>query len=103
MELSELLARIVGWLRAGYPHGVPDTDYLPLLAVLARRLSEDEVRQVAAELVLLGALPADRADVGVIITKLTDEMPRAADLDRVRAHLRAGGWPIDDSWPEPLQ
>ncbi|WP_433560564.1 DUF3349 domain-containing protein [Nocardia sp. CA-151230] len=103
MELSELLARIVGWLRAGYPQGVPDTDYLPLLAVLARRLSEDEVRQVAAELVLLGALPADRADVGVIITKLTDEMPRAADLDRVRAQLRAGGWAIDDSWPEPLQ
>ncbi|MFJ9370478.1 DUF3349 domain-containing protein [Nocardia sp. NPDC101769] len=103
MELSELLARIVGWLRAGYPNGVPDTDYLPLLAVLARRLSEDEVRQVAAELVLLGALPADRADVGVIITKLTDEMPRAGDLDRVRAQLRAGGWPIGDSWPEPLQ
>ncbi len=61
------------------------------------------MRQVAAELVLLGALPADRADVGVMIIKLTDEMPRAADLDRVRAQLRAAGWPIDDSRPEPLQ
>ncbi|GAB2539096.1 DUF3349 domain-containing protein [Nocardia heshunensis] len=103
MALSELLARIVAWLRAGYPQGVPDHDYLPLLAVLARRLTEDQVRQVAAELILLGALPADRADVGVLITKLTDEMPRDADLDRVLAQLRAGGWPIDDTWPDSAQ
>ncbi|MFE3187805.1 DUF3349 domain-containing protein [Nocardia sp. NPDC059240] len=103
MALSELLARIVAWLRAGYPQGVPDTDYLPLLAVLARRLTEDQVREVAAELILLGALPADRADVGVLITKLTDEMPRDSDLDRVRAQLRAGGWPVDDTWPESAQ
>ncbi|WP_405495426.1 DUF3349 domain-containing protein [Nocardia sp. NBC_00511] len=100
MDLSELLARIVGWLRAGYPQGVPDTDYLPLLAVLARRLSETEVRQVADALMLEGALPADRADAGVGITKVTDEMPREADLERVREHLRAGGWPVDDTWPE---
>ncbi|MEC3956350.1 DUF3349 domain-containing protein [Nocardia sp. CDC153] len=100
MALSELLARIVAWLRAGYPQGVPDTDYLPLLAVLAKRLTEDQVRQVAAELILLGALPADRADVGVLITKLTDEMPRDSDLERVRAQLRAGGWPIDEGWPQ---
>ncbi|MVU82440.1 DUF3349 domain-containing protein [Nocardia sp. ET3-3] len=100
MALSEWLARIVSWLRAGYPHGVPDTDYLPLLAVLARRLSEEQVRQVAAELVMLGSLPADRVDVGVLITELTDEMPRESDLERVRAHLRAGGWPIDDGWPQ---
>ncbi|WP_040808482.1 DUF3349 domain-containing protein [Nocardia concava] len=100
MALSELLSRIIGWLRAGYPQGVPDTDYLPLLAVLARRLSEEQVRQVAEELMLLGALPVDRADVGVIITRLTDEMPRETDLERVRKHLRAGGWPIDEGWPE---
>ncbi|GAB0108462.1 DUF3349 domain-containing protein [Nocardia sp. JMUB6875] len=100
MALSELLTRIIGWLRAGYPQGVPDTDYLPLLAVLARRLSEEQVRQVAEELMLLGALPVDRADVGVIITRLTDEMPRESDLERVREHLRAGGWPIDEGWPE---
>ncbi|AYF75782.1 DUF3349 domain-containing protein [Nocardia yunnanensis] len=100
MALSELLARIVAWLRAGYPQGVPDTDYLPLLAMLATRLSEDQLRQVAAELIVLGAVPPDRADVGVLITKLTDEMPRESDLERVRAHLRAAGWPIDDGWPD---
>ncbi|MEV6773571.1 DUF3349 domain-containing protein [Nocardia sp. NPDC051030] len=99
MALSDFLGKVVEWLRAGYPQGVPDTDYVPLVALLARRLSEDDVRQIAAALVQQGSLPADKADVGVIITQLTDEMPREADLARVRAQLRAGGWPIDDSWP----
>ncbi|MCM6772212.1 DUF3349 domain-containing protein [Nocardia sp. CDC159] len=99
MPLSEFLAKIVDWLRAGYPHGVPESDYVPLLALLSRRLSREEVREVAAALVEQGALPAERAEAGVIITKLTDEMPRESDLARVRAHLVAGGWPVDDAWP----
>ncbi|BCK57779.1 DUF3349 domain-containing protein [Nocardia wallacei] len=103
MALSALLTKIVDWLRAGYPHGVPDTDYVPLLALLARRLTEDEVRAVAEELIAQGALPADRADIGVGITRITDAMPREADLARVREHLLAGGWPIDDNtWPGTL-
>ncbi|MBF6172057.1 DUF3349 domain-containing protein [Nocardia blacklockiae] len=100
MALTAFLARIVDWLRAGYPHGVPDNDYVPLLALLARRLTEDEVREIAEELVAQGTLPADRTDVGVSITKITDAMPREADLARVREHLLAGGWPVDDNWPD---
>ncbi|WP_024804321.1 DUF3349 domain-containing protein [Nocardia sp. BMG51109] len=99
MALPALLARIVDWLRAGYPHGVPDTDYIPLVALLARRLTEEEVRDIAEALVQQGTLPADKADVGVIITRLTDAMPRESDLARVREHLVAGGWPVDDAWP----
>ncbi|ATL67578.1 DUF3349 domain-containing protein [Nocardia terpenica] len=99
MALSAFLTRIVEWLRAGYPQGVPDADYIPLLALLARRLSREEVQQVAAALVQQGALPADKADAGVIITKLTDEMPLESDLTRVRTHLLAGGWPVDEAWP----
>ncbi|MBB5917408.1 hypothetical protein BJY24_006320 [Nocardia transvalensis] len=100
MALSGLLAKIVEWLRAGYPQGVPDSDYVPLLALLSRRLTHEEVQQVASALVEQGALPADKADAGVVITKLTDDMPRDADLARVRAHLESSGWPIVDSWPE---
>jgi len=101
MALSDFLARIVGWLRAGYPYGVPDTDYVPLLALLSRRLPEDDVREVASALVQQGAIPPDKADVGVVITKLTDEMPLEADIARVREHLLAAGWPIDDTWTDP--
>jgi Protein of unknown function (DUF3349) len=37
MALSDVLTKIVGFLRAGYPEGVPDGDYIPLVALLRRR------------------------------------------------------------------
>lgn len=94
MALPGLLGSIVAWLRAGYPEGVPESDYIPLLAVLARRLSNDEVRAVAGELIASGTLPVDDTDIGTMITKVTDELPRDCDIDRVRDKLSAHGWPL---------
>lgn len=37
--------RILNWLREGYPEGVPPKDHFALLALLKRRLSEDEIVQ----------------------------------------------------------
>ena len=37
--MNRFLSGIVSWLRSGYPNGVPENDYLPILALLARRLS----------------------------------------------------------------
>ena len=59
MALSDVVARVVAFLRAGYPHGVPATDYVPLIALLRRRLSDDEVVAVASELAARGELPID--------------------------------------------
>ena len=84
----------MGWLRAGYPEGVPETDYIPLLAVLARRLSSDEVVAVAHELIASGELPVDDIDIGATITKVTDDLPRDEDINRVREKLSAHGWPL---------
>jgi len=98
MALSEVLTKIVEWLRAGYPQGVPERDYVPLLALLARRLSHEEIQQITDALIQHGALPADRVDAGVAITTVTDAMPRDADLERVRAHLVANGWPVGEDW-----
>ncbi|MCG5432363.1 DUF3349 domain-containing protein [Mycobacterium sp. MYCO198283] len=92
--MNRFLARVVAWLRAGYPEGVPAQDYLPLLALLSRRLSDDEVRTVAAGLVHLDHY--DDVDIAVRITEITDELPSPADIDRVREKLGAGGWPFDD-------
>jgi hypothetical protein len=39
MALSDVLAKIVGFLRAGHPEGVPDGGYIPLVARLRRRLA----------------------------------------------------------------
>ena len=57
MALSDVLARMVGFLRAGYPEGVPVGDYIPLVALLRRRLSDDEVVAVATELISTGGAP----------------------------------------------
>ncbi|MFE3293167.1 DUF3349 domain-containing protein [Rhodococcus sp. NPDC059234] len=100
MALPPLLTSILGWLRAGYPNGVPEQDYIPLIALLRRRLSDDEVRTVTDALVNQAPAPIDKIDIGVLITKVTDEMPLESDTARVRAHLVAGGWPLadPDSW-----
>jgi len=96
MALSSFLTSVVDWLRAGYPEGVPEADYIPLVAVLARRLSPEEVRVVAGELCRQGQLPIDNVDIGTVITKVTNELPLESDVARVRAKLAHGGWPLAD-------
>jgi hypothetical protein len=91
--MNRFLHSVVAWLRAGYPDGVPQTDYIPLLALLSRRLNSDEVNTVARELMHRGEF--DHIDIGVMITQLTDELPAPEDLERVREHLAAKGWPFD--------
>ena len=86
------LRAMLDWLRAGYPKGIPSQDYIPLLALLRRRLSDDEVMWVAHQLLEAGdGSSASAADIGVLITKLTDEMPSDADIERVRAHMESSG------------
>ena len=89
-----LLASILGWLRLGYPQGVPDQDYIPLLALLRRRLSDEETVWVAKDILASGHAPVGAADIGVLISKVTNEMPSEADIQRVREHLEAAGWPV---------
>ena len=98
MALSAVLMRVVGFLCAGYPEGVPAHDYVPL-ALLRRRLSDEEVIAVATELTSGGKIvPLGGADVGVAITKLTDEVPSPEDTERVKRRLTAVGWPITDAF-----
>lgn len=97
-----VVARLVGWLREGYPTGVPDTDYVPLLALLRRRLSDDEVAQVARELADGGLVAPSRVQVGDRIVKVTDQLPSEEDIRRVSEHLAAhadGQQPSGDTTP----
>jgi hypothetical protein len=92
--VNGFLSSIVSWIRAGYPEGIPPTDTFPVLALLTRRLSNDEVKAVTHELTQRGDF--DKVDIGVLISKLTDELPTTEDIERVRARLAAKGWPLDD-------
>jgi hypothetical protein len=92
MGLVNRLSRIVAFLRAGYPTGMPATGYVPLAALLPRRLCDDEITTVTGEFMSRpGAGPIATADVGVAIFRITNEMPSLADVERVRRRLDAIG------------
>jgi Protein of unknown function (DUF3349) len=93
--VNKFLTSIVTWLRAGYPEGIPPTDYFPVLALLSRRLSNDEVKAVAHE--FMHSPGFDDVDIGVLITRLTDQLPSPEDVERVRVRLAAKGWPLDNA------
>jgi hypothetical protein len=92
--VTKFLAKIVAWVTSGYPDGVPGPDRVPLIALLQRRLSDDEVATVVQELLARGEF--DHVDIGVLITEITDELPTPDDIERVRQRLAAKGWPLDD-------
>lgn len=77
------LAGVVSWLRSGYPSGAPQTAYQPILALLSRRLSSDEVIAVARRLAHLD--DPGLGDIGSEILRITDRLPVPADVERVRA------------------
>lgn len=96
-ERAGLLQRITTWLRAGYPQGVPSTDYQPILALLRRQLTDEEADAVANKLIAdakrLGDAPSEQAAAAAIL-RATDQLPSEEDLERVRGRLAAHGWPF---------
>ena len=93
MALPPVLSTIIDWLRAGYPEGVPDVDYIPLFALLGSQLTNDEVDAIADELAT-ETEPESAEAIRQAIAEVTDDKPTDADVNRVRARLAAGGWPL---------
>jgi hypothetical protein len=92
--VTNFITKIVAWIKSGYPDGVPRPDQVPLFALLRRRLTDEEVTAVAQTLLDGGEF--DHVDIGVLITRITDELPATEDIERVRANLATHGWPLDD-------
>lgn len=116
-----LLHRILEWLRAGYPDGVPGSDRVPLLALLrATPLTEAEIKLVVRN--ITSGDPATLAEGGIAPPEIThpeithpeithDEIAAFIEdvthhdagpenVRRVAARLAAVGWPLaetDDS------
>ena len=88
----------LGLPSGGLFEGVPAGDYIPLVALLRRRLSDDEVVAFATELMSADDATGWGTDTRVAITKLTDEMPSQDDTERVKRRLVAAGWPVSESW-----
>jgi hypothetical protein len=97
VPLNTRLRGVLDWLLEGYPAGVPPKDYIPLLALLRRRLTEDEVRAIADEIARRSPSRSS-SDIGVSITRVTDALPSEDDVERVERHLcQQHGWPLDAS------
>jgi hypothetical protein len=93
MALPPFLGAVIGWLRAGYPEGVPDVDYIPLFALLGSQLTNAEVKAIIEELESTSK-PETAEAIRRAIANATSHTPNDADVARVRARLAAGGWPL---------
>ena len=93
MALPPFLSSVIDWLRAGYPEGVPDVDYVPLFALLGSELTDADINAIADELAATGD-PATAQGIRDAIVTASKEQPLDVDLARVRARLAAGGWPL---------
>lgn len=85
------MTRLVDFLRTGYLEEAPLTGYIPLLALLRRRLTDDEVSEVATGLAAGFDSPIDGIDIGTAIMRIIRELPAVEDIDRVKRRLKAGG------------
>lgn len=94
-ENSNGFNSILGWLHQGYPEGVPPKDYFPLLALLKRSLTEEQV--VAAAQSVLKATADDTVTEGEIrkaIADVTEKEPNPEEIHQVASRLASVGWPL---------
>ncbi|MFE3026687.1 DUF3349 domain-containing protein [Nocardia tengchongensis] len=98
---QNVLQKVLDWLKAGYPQGIPQSDYVALLAVLHRRLTDYEVQLVVERLVRdrvagtdIERADIERADIEAAIARVAKEQPGEDDIARVASRLAAGGWPL---------
>jgi Protein of unknown function (DUF3349) len=95
-----LAGRILNWLRAGYPEGVPGPDRVPLLALLrATPLTEDQVKEIVRHLTADdsaalsdGEITTDEIEAFISDVAHHDAGPE--NVSRVAAILAAAGWPL---------
>lgn len=94
MALPTVVQKVLDWLHAGYPQGVPPQDYFPLLALLARHLTDAQAAEVV-EALQRGRDPnatTSPDDVRAAIEAVTNAPTGDADVQRVEARLREAGW-----------
>ena len=91
---DNVLTQVLGWLRAGYPDGIPPKDYFPLLALLRKSLTDEEVDQVIGQLLAARPTEVTKQQVHDAIVRVKQAQPEVGELNLVAAKLAAGGWPL---------
>jgi hypothetical protein len=89
MDLSHWVTSIVAFVRAGYPSGMPVTGYVPLVALTRRRLCDDDITVIARDLIARRLWPIGSIDIGVAVTRITNQLPSPDDVSRVQRRVHA--------------
>jgi hypothetical protein len=99
-ENKNVIENVINWLHAGYPEGVPPKDYFPLLALLKRSLSEEEVVRAAQS--VLRSADSDTVTEGEIrraVESVNGQQPNPEEIHQVASRLASVGWPLATSAP----
>jgi hypothetical protein len=94
-ENHTVLDNVLGWLNEGYPEGVPPKDYFPLLALLKRSLTEEDVVKVAQS--ILKANHSDSVtedEIRHAIHAVIEKEPNPEEIHQVASRLASVGWPL---------
>jgi Protein of unknown function (DUF3349) len=91
MGMADLVSKAVAFLRAGYPAKMPATGYLPLAALLPRRVTDDEIVAITNEFRARRTAPISTVDIGVAIFRTINAVPSLEDIKRVEHRLDAIG------------
>jgi hypothetical protein len=95
-EQQSFMENVLNWLHQGYPDGVPPTDYFPLLALLKRSLSEDQVVKAAQTVLRDGRDDSSvtEAQIQDAIRAVTEKEPNPEEIQQVASRLASVGWPL---------
>jgi hypothetical protein len=94
-ENQGLMDNVLAWLHEGYPEGVPQKDYFPLLALLKRSLTEDEVIKAAQS--ILKSTDADtvtEVEIREAVQDVIAKEPNPEEIHQVASRLASVGWPL---------
>ena len=91
MAFPTILQSLIDWVRKGYPQGVPQQDYIPLLALLGGRLSQEQIDGVVLGLIAAAPDEQNSRAIADAIERASAEPPSQIDIERVRRRLEAVG------------
>jgi hypothetical protein len=95
MSENNIFDNVVGWLNAGYPNGVPRKDYFPLLALLKRSLSDEEVIRAAQSILKSADTETVTEDeIRAAVHDVIDKEPNPEEIHQVASRLASVGWPL---------
>jgi Protein of unknown function (DUF3349) len=94
-ENHTVLDNVLGWLHEGYPEGVPPKDYFPLLALLKRSLSEEEVVKAAQSILKTSDSDSVTEDeIRTAVHAVIATEPNPEEIHQVASRLASVGWPL---------